>query len=258
MAKISPEDVQPLTYMGIGFAIVLALILTGWVPLVATVFAVICAFMILVILIQRPKGGGLAGAFGGAGGGVQGAFGAKTGDWLTLFTVGLFTLFLLAAIQLTYKIRPTEAEANTPAMTAGDGEQPEAEASESVDQVEDETDGGQDLTAEEVMEATPSPGQPIDDLMPEPGAGAEEAGEAAARQAEAVAEPEPPQTQPADPAPNQPQETAEQAETDETAPAEASPAEPAAEPQSRGPSQADHAALASARRPFWSVSESRP
>ncbi len=42
-------------------------------------------FMILLVLIQRGKGGGLAGAFGGMGG--QSAFGTKAGDVFTKITV---------------------------------------------------------------------------------------------------------------------------------------------------------------------------
>ena len=42
-------------------------------------------FMILLILIQRGKGGGLAGAFGGMGG--QSAFGTKAGDTFTKITI---------------------------------------------------------------------------------------------------------------------------------------------------------------------------
>ena len=42
-------------------------------------------FMVLLILIQRGKGGGLAGAFGGMGG--QSAFGTKAGDTFTKITI---------------------------------------------------------------------------------------------------------------------------------------------------------------------------
>ena len=45
----------------------------------------ISLFMILLIMIQRGKGGGLAGAFGGMGG--QSAFGTKAGDTFTKITV---------------------------------------------------------------------------------------------------------------------------------------------------------------------------
>ena len=41
--------------------------------------------MIILVLIQRGKGGGLAGAFGGMGG--QSAFGTKAGDTFTKITI---------------------------------------------------------------------------------------------------------------------------------------------------------------------------
>ena len=42
-------------------------------------------FLIVLVLIQRGKGGGLAGAFGGMGG--QSAFGTKAGDLFTKVTI---------------------------------------------------------------------------------------------------------------------------------------------------------------------------
>jgi preprotein translocase subunit SecG len=51
------------------------------------VIVVLSLFLIGIILIQRGKGGGLAGAFGGAGG--SSAFGTKAGDVFTKITVGL-------------------------------------------------------------------------------------------------------------------------------------------------------------------------
>src|SRR5262245_52035233 len=42
-------------------------------------------FLILLILIQRGKGGGLAGAFGGTGG--SSAFGSRAGDTFTRVTI---------------------------------------------------------------------------------------------------------------------------------------------------------------------------
>jgi preprotein translocase subunit SecG len=62
------------------------------------VLLVICSiFMICLVLIQRGRGGGLAGAFGGAGG--SSAFGTKAGDVftrVTIITAGVW--FLLAMI----------------------------------------------------------------------------------------------------------------------------------------------------------------
>ena len=48
---------------------------------------------ILTILIQRGKGGGLVGAFGGAGG--SSAFGSKAGDAFTKITLGMAALWVL-------------------------------------------------------------------------------------------------------------------------------------------------------------------
>jgi preprotein translocase subunit SecG len=47
----------------------------------------LCLCLIAIILIQRGKGGGLAGAFGGVGG--SSAFGTKAGDVFTRTTVGI-------------------------------------------------------------------------------------------------------------------------------------------------------------------------
>lgn len=59
-------------------------------------------FMIFLILIQRGRGGGLAGALGGSGG--SSAFGAKAGDTFTRVTAGLamfwFVLCLLTILFL--------------------------------------------------------------------------------------------------------------------------------------------------------------
>ena len=49
-------------------------------------------FLILLVLIQRGRGGGLTGALGGAGG--QSAFGTKAGDVFTKITVGVATFWI--------------------------------------------------------------------------------------------------------------------------------------------------------------------
>ena len=53
-------------------------------------------FLIVLILIQRGKGGGLAGAFGGMGG--QSAFGTKAGDMFTRITIGLAAFWIILCI----------------------------------------------------------------------------------------------------------------------------------------------------------------
>ena len=62
-------------------------------------FIVVSIALVLIILVQRPQGGGLTGAFGG-GGGTDTAFGGRTGDALTVATITAFTIYLLIAIGL--------------------------------------------------------------------------------------------------------------------------------------------------------------
>lgn len=50
-------------------------------------------FMILLVLIQRGKGGGLAGAFGGVGG--SSAFGSRAGDMFTRITIIVAAVWIL-------------------------------------------------------------------------------------------------------------------------------------------------------------------
>ena len=54
-------------------------------------------FLILLVLIQRGRGGGLAGALGGMGG--QSAFGTKAGDLFTKITIGVAKFWILLCIR---------------------------------------------------------------------------------------------------------------------------------------------------------------
>jgi preprotein translocase subunit SecG len=58
------------------------------------------AFLIFVILLQRGRSGGLAGAFGAAGG--QSAFGTKAGDVFTRITIGLAIVWVMLAVATGY------------------------------------------------------------------------------------------------------------------------------------------------------------
>ena len=71
---------------------------TQWLLAVALIG--VCLFLMLVILLQRGRGGGVAGAFGGGGG--SGAFGAKTGDVFTWITVVVATIFVGLAVMANY------------------------------------------------------------------------------------------------------------------------------------------------------------
>ena len=97
--------------------------ITWTVILLAAAFVFVCLFMMLVILVQKPKGGGLSGAFGGAGGGESSFVGAKVGDVLTLVTVGCFVAFLLLAMGLNWTINPIENRAKNAALLDPDSQE---------------------------------------------------------------------------------------------------------------------------------------
>ena len=84
-------------------------------------------FLIVLILIQRGKGGGLAGAFGGMGG--QSAFGTKAGDLFTRITIGVAAFWIILCI-VSVRLMGTTKEvlnlgpANAPGATKLDSRLP--------------------------------------------------------------------------------------------------------------------------------------
>jgi preprotein translocase subunit SecG len=64
-----------------------------WSTILNTLILILCLLLIFLVLIQRGKGGGLAGAFGGAGG--SSAFGSRAGDLFTRVTIILAAVWLL-------------------------------------------------------------------------------------------------------------------------------------------------------------------
>jgi preprotein translocase subunit SecG len=97
-------------------------------------------FLILLVLIQRGRGGGLAGAFGGLGG--QSAFGTKAGDLFTRITIGVAAFWIIlcaASVKLlndssTSIIDPTlgGAPSVAPRGTSDDKSTPATDADKSV------------------------------------------------------------------------------------------------------------------------------
>ena len=75
--------------------------------------ALLSVFLMLVILVQRGRGGGLTGALGGMGG--QSAFGTKAGDLFTRVTIAVAAIWILLSM-LTLKVlnNPTPAVAAPP------------------------------------------------------------------------------------------------------------------------------------------------
>jgi preprotein translocase subunit SecG len=84
------------------------LVAAAWYHIIlAVIYAGMATFLMLIVLLQRGKGVGLAGAFGGAGG--QTVFGSKTGDILTWATVVVAGVFMLLTIGLNYVFVPLKA-----------------------------------------------------------------------------------------------------------------------------------------------------
>lgn len=110
---------------------------------VVSVLWVLCAvILILVILIQKGRGGGLSGALGG--GMASGILGTKTGDFLTWVTVGLVGALLLLTIAMAKFYRPTASRAtDAPAAQNQPMQTPPAQPSLPQEQ----PDTGQDTSA---------------------------------------------------------------------------------------------------------------
>lgn len=90
----------------------LPLLAAGFIMTIVAVLFVICSIvLILVILIQKGKGGGLSGALGG--GMASGILGSKTGDFLTWLTIVLVGVFLGLAIVLVKFYRPSVSAYDT-------------------------------------------------------------------------------------------------------------------------------------------------
>ncbi|MGE5194494.1 MAG: preprotein translocase subunit SecG [Deltaproteobacteria bacterium] len=60
-------------------------------------------FLMFVILLQRGRGGGLAGAFGGLGG--QSAFGTKAGDVFTVITIVTVVIWVILSCLTAWRLR---------------------------------------------------------------------------------------------------------------------------------------------------------
>ena len=80
----------------------------GWLPpLLNVVLLLVGLFLILLVLIQKGKGGGLAGAFGGSGG--SSAFGSRAGDTFTRITIYVAAVWILLIMILIKLVQPTTA-----------------------------------------------------------------------------------------------------------------------------------------------------
>lgn len=76
----------------------------SWIPYLSmTALTVVGTMLILIILLQRGRGGGLAGSLGGMGG--QSALGTKAGDVFTRITIVLAVFWVILAATNVYALR---------------------------------------------------------------------------------------------------------------------------------------------------------
>ena len=80
--------------------------------LLAVLFVLACLALILIILVQKGKGGGLSAAFGG--GAAGGLLGSKTGDFLTWVTISLVGIFLGIGVLMAKFYRPETTDFGPP------------------------------------------------------------------------------------------------------------------------------------------------
>ena len=81
----------------------------------------ISTFLILLVLVQRGRGGGLAGALGGPGGGS--VFGSKAGDVftkITIITAGLWIFTCASGVWWMQKQDNPLSDVTTPSTSMGD------------------------------------------------------------------------------------------------------------------------------------------
>jgi preprotein translocase subunit SecG len=79
-------------------------VIIPWTSTVLNLLVILTSvFMIFLVLIQRGKGGGLAGAFGGVGG--SSAFGSRAGDLFTRVTIIAALIWVLLIMAHVYVIQ---------------------------------------------------------------------------------------------------------------------------------------------------------
>ena len=118
--------------------------------IVAAIWIITAVVLVLLVLIQKGRGGGLAGAFGGAG--ANSLMGTKTGDFLTWVTIGLVVLFLFLAVIMAKYYKPAASTGLEAPMAPGSQTTPAMPTTP------------QDTETAEPIETIPAqPGTPSDD-----------------------------------------------------------------------------------------------
>src|SRR6185295_13611955 len=156
------RPVSELSLMASLALTLLALEVSRWVlGVLIVVFLAICLLLVLTVLIQKPQGGGLSAAFGASSGSGQTAFGTKTGDALTIFTIIIFSLYLVTAVALNKAARPEVPTKETGIEKPGDPAQPSSEGGTT----KPNSDDGKATTQ---PASSPAPGGPASTPAPTP------------------------------------------------------------------------------------------
>ncbi|MGO8752974.1 MAG: preprotein translocase subunit SecG [Thermoguttaceae bacterium] len=122
--------------------------------LLGFLLSIVALFLILLVLIQRGKGGGLAGALGGMGG--QSAFGTKAGDLFTKITIVVAAVWIVLCI---LSVRVLSYASRGPLDLPGDSGTPAADAPLSNDEKGSvPTDGPASSESSQGNTPAPSPG----------------------------------------------------------------------------------------------------
>lgn len=145
--------------------------------LFAVLWTLLAVGLVLIILIQKGRGGGISAAFGG--GGANSLLGTKTGDFLTWVTIGLVTVLLVGAVLMGKFMRPQESSSLVPVTpinqtVPGEGEvdlagqaEPAADAAaEPATDAAEPAPAAAEQAAEPVKEAVETTEQPTEQPAP--------------------------------------------------------------------------------------------
>jgi preprotein translocase subunit SecG len=144
-------------------------------------------FLMIIVLLQRGRGGGLAGAFGGMGG--QSAFGTKAGDVFTKITIVVALLWVITAGVSGYALRaaaeqtgrqfgedqsaetPTDPEVPTSPASGNVPAKPTPPAGTATDGTDDATAPATDAATTPATDAAAPVSEPAADVPADPAAG---------------------------------------------------------------------------------------
>lgn len=183
-------------------------------------------FLIGLVLLQRGRGGGLAGAFGGMGG--QSAFGTKAGDVFTRITIGVATAWILLCAGSVVALHHASGTRTADSTFKTDDPKGDAGADTTIKATpkEDAAIGaGKDDPNTPPPAAPQTPAAPQNGVNPAPDAGKPAADAPAAK-------PEEPKTEakPNEAAPAAEEKKPEASKAEEPKPADPKPAEEAKKP----------------------------